>query len=62
MKNWKTKVERKKRVGNQTPGRVKGLNCQATPMEKFMAKCSRSYKHREYGTWLEKTRKTAMGR
>ena len=56
---WRSAKERKERKGNQTPGNVKCDTCRASPTDKWMAKTSRSYKHRGYSTWFNKTRKTA---
>lgn len=51
MGTWKTKKIGKKRTGSQTPGRQKGLHCQADAFKKSMAKNSRSYKRPEYAAW-----------
>lgn len=56
MHDWKSKVERKKRKGNQTPGRQKCATCQADYLKKYFAKSSRSYKHPGYRTWLNNVR------
>lgn len=41
----KSKKRRKTgKVGSQTPGSTKGLNCQATPLQRYCAKYSRAYK------------------
>lgn len=55
--DWNTKNERKNRVRSQTPGKQKGINCQATVLDRFFAKTSRSYKHKGYAAWIEKCRK-----
>lgn len=57
MKDYKAKQMRKKARGSQTPGRQKGESCQASSLDRYMAKSSRSYKHKGYGVWLEKVRK-----
>jgi hypothetical protein len=57
MKDWKDKIEKKKRKGSQTAGKDKGENCTASPMKKYFAKRSRSYKHPDYEDWLEWVRK-----
>lgn len=48
---WKSKVEQKKRKGNQTSGRTKGDRCQADKTARFMARRNRSWKHPEYAAW-----------
>jgi hypothetical protein len=47
--------KRKNRIsGNgSTPGKTKGGTCQADYKKRHMAKSSRSYKHQDYGMWLE---------
>ena len=50
--NWKAR-KLKKSNGSQTAGKDKGLNCRATPLEKWMASSSRSYKHPRYGDWVK---------
>ena len=56
---WRSKKERKlkNKFKGQTPGKQKGETCQASTMDRHMAKCSRSYKHRDYRSWLIKVRK-----
>ena len=44
--------------GSQTVGSIKSETCQANATKRYMAKSSRSYKHRDYLSWLEKTWKT----
>jgi len=51
---WKRKVERKLRKRSITDGRTKGPKCEATSVDRYMAKTSRSYKHRDYKEWCEK--------
>lgn len=55
MGNWKSRKMEKKGKGSQTAGRTKGLNCQASSMERIFAGRSRSYKMRGYSDWLRKT-------
>lgn len=50
---WRIKKERKKTKRSQTPGSTK--NIKPTPLDKHMAKASRSYKHKEYYSWFVKT-------
>lgn len=57
MFTWKQKVLKKRKKGNRTPGRAKAANCQTTPLDGHMAKASRSYKHPQYGAWLQKMAK-----
>lgn len=52
---WRSKVERKRTKRSRTDGRTK--NIKPTPLDKYMAKTSRSYKHRSYSAWLAKTSK-----
>lgn len=54
---WKTVAERKRRKRSVTDGRMKAETCKASSIDRHMAKASRSYKHPEYPTWLEKIRK-----
>ena len=46
-------LRKSNRDKKQTPGKQKGLNCQATVLEKYMAKRNRSYKDPKYGRWLQ---------
>ena len=52
MHDWRSKIERKRLRGSQTPGSQKTLACQATALERFFAKRSRSYKHQGYAEWV----------
>ena len=45
---------KKKGVPSRTPGKQKGLNCQATSLDKYIAKHNRSYKHPAYAAWCAK--------
>lgn len=56
MANWKSKANRKKGKGSQTPGKLKNITCQATGIERIYATRNRSYKMDGYGDWLDKTR------
>ena len=56
---WKQKIHGKRKRGHQTPGSLKGLSCKASTTDRYMAKTSRSYKHRDYPAWLEKVRRTS---
>ena len=47
----KSKINRKKLRGSQTPGSTKGGFCQANHIDRYMAKSSRSYKNRNYKQW-----------
>ncbi len=42
-----------KAKGSSTPGKVKGQNCQATPLQKSFAKRAKSYKWQGYDEWCE---------
>ena len=44
--------------GSHTAGNIKSETCKANYVKKHMAKASRSYKHRDYKAWLQKTWKT----
>lgn len=59
--DWCRNRSRKKSRRSQTPGKSKGLACQASPLQRHMAKANRSYKHKGYATWFEKTKMTAAG-
>jgi hypothetical protein len=54
MANWKDKIVRKKSKGSQTPGKLKGPKCQATGLDRLMAKRNRSYKSPEYTRWCQR--------
>ena len=41
--------------GSHTAGSIKSDDCRANYVKKHMAKASRSYKHRDYLSWLQKT-------
>jgi len=60
MFDWKRTIERKRARGNQTPGSTKGKRCQATAIDRYMAKSSRSYKHKDYPAWLERMKLKAQ--
>ena len=49
----KQKQLRKKARGNATPGKMKNKQCQATPLKRYLAKRSRSYKHPDYDNWKD---------
>lgn len=51
MVTWKSKQIQKLNKGSHTPGKTKGANCQASSMDKWMAKHCRSYKHADYWRW-----------
>jgi hypothetical protein len=55
---WRSKVDKKKanRHKGQTSGRTKGATCQASLLDRFFCRCSRSYKHPGYNTWVKATR------
>jgi hypothetical protein len=46
---------RKQKRKNSTPGRDKGERCVASSLDRYFAKKSRAYKHKNYNDWLEKT-------
>ncbi len=54
MGDWRQKIRRKAQRGSQTPGRQKGLNCQATGPDRIMASRNRSYKYPGYEQWCKK--------
>jgi len=56
---WSTKRDKKRanRGKGQTSGKVKQIT--ATYLERYMAKSNRSYKHRSYGAWFDKTQVSA---
>jgi hypothetical protein len=49
--DWCKKRDKRKGKKSQTPGKMKSLNCQATPLERYIARRNRSYKHPGYSTW-----------
>jgi hypothetical protein len=49
------KRDKKKKGGHQTAGSIKSDDCKADWKKKHMAKASRSYKHKDYPAWLQKT-------
>ena len=54
MGNWRSHKIMKKNKGSQTPGSQKGDSCKASPLDRYMAKSGRSYKHPEYPAWCSK--------
>ena len=52
---WCSKRDVKGTRGSHTAGNIKSETCQASAFSRHMAKCSRSYKHRDYMSWLAKT-------
>ena len=54
---WCKSRDRKKanRGKGQTAGRVKNITC--TYLDKYFAKSNRSYKHKGYNAWYDKTNK-----
>jgi hypothetical protein len=54
---WRAKKTKKQSRKAQTAGSLKGENCKAGPLDRFMAKRNRSYKHREYAGWCERMKK-----
>ncbi len=42
---------KKGRHSSSTPGKTKVESCQASSLDKFFAKCSRSVRHIGYATW-----------
>lgn len=53
---WRSKKEHKARKGSRTSGRTKGKFCVCSPLGKFLAKKSRSYKNKNYEAWDIKTK------
>ena len=51
MGTWKRKITEKKHKRSQTPGAKKADSCKTCAFKQFMAKRSRSYKHRSYAMW-----------
>lgn len=58
---WMRLVDHKITRGKQTAGRTKGERCKTSPIDGYMAKKSRSYKHPNYRAWCEKMRKRTKG-
>lgn len=54
MATWRRRVIQKKGRGSQTPGKQKGGNCYPDTMQRWFARCSRSYKHKDYAAWGER--------
>ena len=54
MHNYKTKINKKRKKGNSTPGTLKGSNCHANAEDKSMSKNSRSYKKSGYERFIKK--------
>lgn len=54
--NWCKQREKRKRSRSVTAGKTKGNNCVCKPIEKYLAKSSRSYKHTAYPVWDSKTK------
>lgn len=53
-KNYRAKIERKKAHMSSTPGKDKPYG-KANFMQRYFAKRSRAYKHRDYSAWYQKT-------
>ncbi len=55
MPKWKTNKQLRREKGknslNSTPGKTKNDNCQATGLDKAMAKYPRSYKNNNRSLW-----------
>jgi hypothetical protein len=49
---WRCKHDRKNRRQSQTAGRTK-TGCKATVLDRYMCKCSRSYKDIRYSAWFD---------
>lgn len=52
--DFRYRKNKKATTGNQTPGTTKARNCVCGPLDKFLAKHNRSYKHPLYQTWKKK--------
>ena len=51
--NWKLRKFKKEKRASRTPGKIKVKTCQHTPLKKYLATRSRSYKHPDYSNWNE---------
>jgi hypothetical protein len=49
--DWRKNTYQRKRKASRTAGIMKNENCKASPLERYMARRSRSYKHRDYAQW-----------
>lgn len=58
---WGNKRKKHRGKPSHTPGKLKGENCKASPMDRFYAKRSRSYKSKGYATWCRKSEKLVYG-
>ncbi len=58
MAGWKQAQRKSLGRRSSTPGRTKGSNCQASGLDRYMAKSGRSYKHPLYEAWTR--RKTGL--
>lgn len=56
MGGWRRNIYKKRGKMSQTPGSTKGDNCQATGLDRLMAKRNRSWKHPLYAAWCRKKR------
>ena len=54
--DWRRNKIKKQTRGNQTAGNTEGERCKASIFDRHCAKSSRSYKHKNYKAWVEKTR------
>jgi hypothetical protein len=54
MGSYKMKEIRKRGKRSVTAGKDKAEFCQATQLDKYMARSSRSYKHPGYSDWCKK--------
>ena len=54
---WRRTKLRKQTRGHQTSGKEKVDTCQASALDRYFAKTSRSYKHKGFAAWSEKIKK-----
>ena len=59
--DWRRKKNEKQTRQSHTPGKTKGLACQASPLAKHFAKRSRSYKTIGFDTWSQESKRKNKG-
>jgi hypothetical protein len=53
MGTYKAKIIKHQSKASRTPGKTKGGSCQSTPLQRAIARNSRSYRHPEYAKFCK---------
>lgn len=59
--DWRRKKNEKQTRQSHTPGKTKGLNCQAGVSDRYFAKRSRAYKAPGFDTWCQESKRKNKG-